>query len=221
MLSEHNVCRGLSGLSVCKQSMNWSLVSLLAVALFCGVAWRVELEWRWGWATLEWAWQYYWAFLIGAVCFTSWAIAVAQPLKRWRFGLAMMALFALTLEVFWILLQSLFTRWLGPPPDNIRQFIWLSACLTPVLWAGVPLILGWICRWHGIRIHFGLHILSSILFVVSWPFAVWLLDIVDHQGGADLIHALKSGFVIPLLVISLGFPLLCARRPGGKSPPLH
>jgi hypothetical protein len=41
--------------------------------------------------------------------------------------------------------------------------------------------------------------------------AIWLLEVVDHRGGADLIHALKSGFVIPLLVVSLGFPLLRAR----------
>lgn len=198
--------------------MKHPLLSLLLVALFSGAFWRVELEWRWGWATLEWAWQYYWAFLVGAVCFTSWAIAVAQPLKRWRFELAMMAMFALTLEVFWTLLQSLFTRWLGPPPDVIGQAIWFTTCLTPFLWAVVPLVFGWICRWHGIRIHFGLPILSSILFVVSWPFAVWLLDIAGHRGGADLIHALKSGFVIPLLAISLGSPLLFARRPAEKSP---
>jgi hypothetical protein len=185
--------------------MKWSLVSLLAVALFCGVAWRVELEWRWGWATLEWAWQYYWAFLVGAVGFTSWAIAVAQPLKRLRFGFAMMAMFDLTLEVFWTLLRFIFSRFLLPP-------IWPIVYSTPILWAMVPLVFGWICRWHGIRIHFGLHVLSSILFVTSWPFAVWLLDAVDHRGNADLVHALKSGFVIPLLVISLGFPLLAARR---------
>jgi hypothetical protein len=55
-------------------------------------------------------------------------------------------------------------------------------------------------------------VLSSVLFVVSWPVAVWLLEVVDHRGGADLIHALKSGFVIPLLVVSLGFPLLGMRR---------
>jgi hypothetical protein len=192
--------------------MKWPLTSLILVAILCGVFWRAELEWRWGWATLEWAWQYYWAFLVGAVGFTSWAIVVAQPLRRLRFSFALMVMFALTLEVFWTLLQSLFIRWLGPPPDNIRQVFWFTACLSPVLWAAVPLMFGWICRWHGIRIHFGLHLLSSILFVASWPAAVWLLDVVDHRGGADLIHALKSGFVIPLLVVSLGFPLLAARR---------
>lgn len=192
--------------------MKWPLASLLAVALLCGVVWRVELEWRWGWATLEWAWQYYWAFLVGAACFTSWAISVAQPLKQLRFGFAMMAMFALTLEVFWTLLQLLFARRLLPPSNNLRQAIWFTACLTPFLWAAVPLVFGWICRWHGIRIHFGLHMLSSILFVASWPFTVWLLDIVDHRGGGDLIHALKSGLVIPFLVLSLGFPLLFAMR---------
>ena len=192
--------------------MKWPLISLILVAALCGVLWRTELEWRWGWAGLSWAWQYYWAFLVGAVGFTSWAVSVAQPHRRLRFSFALMVMFALTLEVFWTLLQSLFTRRLGPPPDNIRQVIWFTVGLSPVLWALVPLMFGWICRWHGIRIHFGFHLLSSILFVASWPAAVWLLDVVDHRGGADLIHALKSGFVIPLLVVSLGFPLLAARR---------
>jgi hypothetical protein len=187
--------------------MKWPLTSLILVAILCGVFWRAELEWRWGWATLEWAWQYYWAFLVGAVGFTSWAIVVAQPLRRLRFSFALMVMFALTLEVFWTLLGFTFNRFLLPP-------IWFIIYTTPVLWALVPLIFGWICRWHSIRIHFGLHLLSSILFVASWPVAVWLLDVADHRGGADLIHALKSGFVIPLLVISIGFPLLFAERSG-------
>lgn len=144
---------------------------------------------------------------MGAVGFTSWAIVVAQPLRRLRFGLALMVMFALTLEVFWTLLGFTFDRFRLPP-------IWFIIYTTPVLWALVPLIFGWVCRWHGIRIHFGLHLFSSILFVASWPVAVWLLGVVDHRGGADLIHALKSGFVIPLLVISLGFPLLFAERSG-------
>jgi hypothetical protein len=186
--------------------MKWPLTSLILVAILCGVLWRAELEWRWGWAGLSWAWQFYWAFLVGAVGFTSWAIAVAQPLKRLRFGCALTVMFALTLEVFWTLLGFTFDRFRLPP-------VWFIVFTIPVLWALVPLMFGWICRWHGIRLHFGFHLLSSMLFVASWPAAVWLLDVVDHRGGPDLIHALKSGFVIPLLAFSLGFPLLAARRP--------
>lgn len=120
----------------------------------------------------------------------------------------MLAFFLITFNVFWFYLRCVVVARIGPYPDSLILTIWL----LPFLWALIPLAFGWLCRWHGIRIHFGLHLLSSILFVASWPVAVWLLDVVDHRGGADLIHALKSGFVIPPLVISLGFPLLAARR---------
>jgi hypothetical protein len=44
--------------------------------------------------------------------------------------------------------------------------------------------------------------------VVSWPLAIFVRSLLEQRGSADLIHALKSGFVIPFLVVSLGLPLL-------------
>lgn len=181
---------------------------MLIVALLCGVLWRAELEWRWGWATLEWAWQFYWAFPVGTALFVAWVAAVARvpPINRLVVGL--LAFFLIGFEFFWCYLRYAVVRWIGPYPDFLILAVWM----LPLFWALLPLVFGWLCRWHGIRVHFGLHVLSSVLFVVSWPVAVWLLEVVDHRGGADLIHALKSGFVIPLLVVSLGFPLLGMRR---------
>ncbi|MBL9133578.1 MAG: hypothetical protein JNG86_20375 [Verrucomicrobiaceae bacterium] len=189
------------------------LASLILIATLCGVFWRAELEWRWGWASLRWGWQLYWAFLVGALLFTTWVVAARRLQHPIRLALVLVSFFAIILAFLWKCLEPIYyIRWLLPPPDSEIFKMQLLVLSLPLFWALVPLSFGWICRWHGIRAHFGLHLLSSVLFVLSWPFAVWLLEVTEHRGGADLIHALKSGFVIPPLVVSLGFPLLFAKR---------
>ncbi len=192
--------------------MKLSQTSLLFVALLCGAVWRAELEWKWGWAGLTWAWQLYWAFPLGILSFIAWTAFVVRPLHPWRYSVVLGSFFTAAFVGFWHGLETVFVVWRMPPPESIIRRTQLVALSLPVLWALMPVAFGWLCRLFGARVHFGLHLLSSGLFIASWPLAVWLLDVVDHRGGADLIHALKSGFVIPLLVFSLGVPLLFAKQ---------
>lgn len=192
--------------------MKRPFVSLTLLALLCGALWRAELEWRWGWASLAWAWKFYAAFPLGIACFVAWVVRITRVRETAKFAASLVVFFVCALEFFWFYLRYAGVAWIDPSPDSLIFTIWM----LPVFWALLPLAFGWVCRYFGVRVHFGLHLLSSVLFIVSWPLAVWLLDIVDHRGGANLIHALKSGFVIPLLVFSLGFPLLFVRRGDGS-----
>ena len=60
----------------------------------------------------------------------------------------------------------------------------------------------------GAQISIGAALLSAVLFVVSWPLAVFVRSFFEKLGSPNPIHALKSGFVVPFLVVSLGFPML-------------
>lgn len=193
--------------------MKWPLASLLVVALGSGLLWRMELEWRWGWASLTWAWKFYWAFPIGIAGFVIWASSVAHARNRKAFASAVAGLLIIAMVSLWECLWFLDSGWRLPLAGMPGMTIQAAALAMPLLWTLLPLAFGWVCRYYGVQVHFGLHVLSSILFVASWPIAIGLLQLVHHRGGADLIHALKSGFVIPLLIISLGFPLLAA-KPG-------
>lgn len=47
-------------------------------------------------------------------------------------------------------------------------------------------------------------ILSTVSIIISIPLSRLLLELVNHEGGHDYIHSLKSGFVIPLWFFSIG-----------------
>ena len=81
--------------------------------------------------------------------------------------------------------------------------------VLPVIWLVIPLAFCAICRGFGVQVKMATALTSSVLFLVSWPIAIFVRGLFEQLGSPDLIHALKSGFVIPFLVMSLGFPLLC------------
>jgi len=47
---------------------------------------------------------------------------------------------------------------------------------------------------------------SSCPYIAAYAFFY-----LEGHGDPDLIHALKSGYIIPLLILSLGLPVLRAR----------
>jgi hypothetical protein len=46
------------------------------------------------------------------------------------------------------------------------------------------------------------------VYAVSFPIAIMLLWTIRHIGGANIINAIKSGYVLPIVVFSLGLPLI-------------
>ena len=46
--------------------------------------------------------------------------------------------------------------------------------------------------------------LSVVGIIVSIPLSTLLLELVNHKGGHDYLHAIKSGFIIPLWCFSIG-----------------
>jgi hypothetical protein len=65
-----------------------------------------------------------------------------------------------------------------------------------------------VCRLFGAQVPLNAMLLSALGFVASWPVAVAVRPLFETRGAPDPVHALKSGFVIPLLVLSLGAMLL-------------
>jgi hypothetical protein len=92
--------------------------------------------------------------------------------------------------------------------ESERQNAKMLMIASPFLWALIPIAFCQLCRAFGFGISVGRQVVSALLFVASWPLAIFVRSAFEDRGGQDLIHALKSGFVIPFLVLSLGLPLL-------------
>lgn len=189
--------------------------TLLCLALFSGLAWRAELELRGGWAGLTWVRYFHWAVPCCVLAFLIWAVWVACVQWPSFFALALLVLSTAAYAVLDSAIRVVFfTRFLMG--DSIveahYQRVWMIVLAAPWVWALLPLMFGALCRVFGVWVPIWAMLLSSVLFVLSWPLAIFVREFFDHRGDADLIHALKSGFVVPFLVFSLGLPLLF-RRP--------
>ncbi len=183
--------------------MNAALIKLLILAVLSGVAWRAELEWRGGWAGLTWITYFHWAIPVCGLAFIAWVVGLKLVKHPGMFAAALVGFFSLSFVFFDQAARLCYSRWVVLP-GLMEALLWA----TPVFWAMIPIFFGVICHVFGVRLGWWRLGISSALFVMSWPLAMVILDLTGHRGGADVIHALKSGFVIPLLIVSLGYPLL-------------
>ncbi|MFT4978504.1 MAG: hypothetical protein ACI8S6_004414 [Myxococcota bacterium] len=88
----------------------------------------------------------------------------------------------------------------------------MRLALVVVPLSAVPLLVAGVARLVGTPISI-LQAVSSVgLFFAAWPIAQLLLSLLGHRGGHDAIHALKSGAVMPLVVIALGLLFLAPPR---------
>ena len=118
--------------------MKRSLTYLIFVALLCGVLWRAELELRWGWASLTWAWKLYAAFPLSMASFAAWVVLITRVRERTKFAAAQMAFFILALVFFWCYLRYAVAALMGPFP----AFNFLVVWMLPVFWVFLPLSFG-------------------------------------------------------------------------------
>lgn len=170
-----------------------------------GIAWRAELEWRGGWAGLTWITYFHWAIPVCGLAFVSWVVRVTRVQRPSTLAVSLVVFFSLSYVVFYQLNLHM-SRWVVLP-GLMQWMVWS----IPVFWALLPLAFGLICRASGASVRISSMLASCVLFVLSWPLSIFVRSFFEERGSPDTVHALKSGFVIPFLIVVLGFPLL--RRP--------
>lgn len=191
-------------------------ISLLVLALASGVTWRAELELRGGWQGLKWIGYFHWAVPVCVFAFIVWVVCVARVRRPCMFTAALVGFAVAGYRGVDVIFLHFFGGWLpgmfvmglrdnfGP---EVVSWIYLSG--FAVLWSLIPPAFCLLCRAFGVPVTIGHALSSAVLFTVSWPVAIVVREFFEQRGSPDLIHALKSGFVIPFLVFSLGLPLLC------------
>lgn len=186
--------------------MMMSMASLILLSLLTGILWRLELHLRWGWASLDWIGPFHWAFPLAAGAFLAWMTCqLRSSMPRTR-QVALGVTAVLGLAAYFggsIAMEWANNRWIVLLP----RWQCLLYMASPVF---VYLVLG--------AVYFGMvsRIVSpslscvaggTICYALAFPIAVLLLWLTDHKGGSDTIHAIKSGFVFPIITFALGLPL--------------
>lgn len=199
----------------------YAIITLLLLAVVCGLIWRWEVEYH-GWTGLGWLGYFHFAIPAGFCLFLCWANVFALGLRdidlTKRIYLNVTAiLFGL---VMYILLKFTLIYYFVTGPSAMMVFMhksaWEIAALRSAVYVVIPMLpLG---VW-GILLLFGQQValrrcLMSIAgMCLAFPLSVLLLTLVNHKGGHDTIHAIKSGMVIPFWVLSVGYLLLAQGPP--------
>ncbi len=183
-----------------------NVVLLVVVACVAGVLWRAELEWH-GWGGLDWARYFHWAIPAGAMLFIAWVVWVNRHLPVWHRLFVAVCLLLTTAVVYGLTEESVFvryyrSRWFGNRMDETRY------ARAQVMWYLTPTIFAVVARLLRLGAGFWRVVLAHWLFIASYPVCVGLLVVTDHPGGPDFIHTIKSGFIIPFLMVAIGILFL-------------
>jgi hypothetical protein len=189
-----------------------ALSSLAVLAVVAGIGWRLEVELH-GWAGLGWLDYFHWAVPASVALFIGWVSAVA-PIRPGRLRRALVIklvvaaailgpLFVLSLRIS-LAAGSRATVLLAYPSwvvGLLRTSILVVAPVVPITMCSLARRLDAppsLLRCAG----------SIALFLGAVPLALPLLEMFGQPGHVDVVHAIKSGFAVPWMVIALGLPFL-------------
>jgi len=199
--------------------MAWT--SLLAVSLAAAGLWRAEVEWH-GWGGLTWLGYFHWAVPISAGVFIAW-IAVFCGVRPWwkRMALiaveilfAVAALWAGKATMWWYFGNGPFFDYSSPfgrvyfqplGPWNVV----LPGFLLFIVYPLVPLLGCAIARAFGACRTWKHWLVSNAVFLAAYPVAYAAMGLTRFGWDLDAsIHTIKTGFIVPLLIVGLGAAFL-------------
>lgn len=97
-------------------------------------------------------------------------------------------------------------------PDGLpRPLRWLIFNSVYFSFALIPLAFWALSRAFGVLFQRNGLVKGYLAYLLAIPVAIFVLTIIPHPGTPDTIHAIKTGFCIPLLMIGLGLPF-CFRQ---------
>ena len=183
--------------------MRRSISLLVLLSLICAFLWRLEIEVRWGWAGLEWLSGFHYSALLICLLFSLW-LHYCTPCSPTResvgrsilaFGAGLASYF-----VYYFAFSMIYGRFPAPALFHIGSVV--------LILIAIPLGVFLLARHFSIRFRKFHWVLVPLLFAASFLLSSVLLLITNHPGGADAIHAVKSGFIFIGFVIAAGVPFL-------------
>lgn len=187
-----------------KTIQNTPIISLVLASILCGLIWRVELEY-YGWAGLGWLSYFHYAIPLGFCVFLFWVnLLIEVSLKRRLLFNVLASFFGVF--IYWSMYKSLIIVFSSLfPPGLIIYSIFVVVLLMPI---GAYFIL----RIAKHKVSFKGLTLSVLGIIVSVPLACFILYAINHKGGYDEIHAIKSGVLGSLWILSIGLLVINSKK---------
>ena len=188
------------------------IISLTILSIIIGLLWRMEVEYH-GWTGLIWLSYFHFAIPIGFILFLAWGnYFINIDLKKrillnvlaiiygvlFYYGLGTSLTYNFSSEASGFLMVMQTSEW----KLNLIRFSILF--LIPFIPIGTYLILKLFKTMPKLK-----YLMISIVgIIISIPLSVLILKILNHKGGQDLIHSIKSGILKPFWVFSIGLLII-------------
>jgi len=213
--------------------MAWA--SLVALSLAAAGLWRAEVEWH-GWDGLTWIGYFHWAVPISAAIFITWITVFCGVRPRWKRAALIAAEILFAVVALWWAEGSM--RWYfgnGPNFECERQFWWvyyqplgtwhvvLPGFVLFIVYPLVPLLGCAIARAFGECRTWKHWLVSNVVFLAAYPVAYAAVGLTRFAYDPS-IHTIKTGFIVPLLIVGLGaafLPMSRRRRMSPEGTPAH
>ncbi len=204
--------------------MKQSISILVAAGFIAAIGWRLELELH-GWKGLDWLGYFHWAIPVGVLLFLSWLFVycpITSPTKRF-----LLVCVTGCVAVVWFLVvefslyyyfnggPSAFIRFLAVGEIQYRIYMNLIYAVIPF----TPLIFATVLRLFGLKFKVRQLWAAVLIYNLACPVSIIILAVLQHRGGADALHTIKSGVIIPFLVVGLG--ILVPTKNKGPTMPLE
>ncbi|MCB0337886.1 MAG: hypothetical protein KDD62_16325 [Bdellovibrionales bacterium] len=189
------------------------LFSLIALSLVATFLWRTEIFLH-GWEGLIWIRYFHYAIPCMSLLFLGWLWYFELRFldkRRWSITFSFACFIS---AAFAFLYFSLALRFLHGP---IAMFLkpWMlflsmySLCAYGLI---LPLSYLFLIRKLIRTPRRAEIILFMLIYLASYPCALWLLAVTRHPGSVDFIHTIKSGFIIPFLFTASGMPFIRSKN---------
>ncbi len=180
-----------------------------------GLLFRAEVEYH-GWAGLIWLSYFHLAIPIGFILFLIWGnFFIDLDLKK-RILINFLAIIYGIL-IYYGLGTSLTYNYAGgssgfllvmqTPEWKLNLIRFSMLFIIPFIPIGTYFILKLFKREPKLKFL----IIAIAGIIISIPLSVLLLEFVQHKGGQDIIHSIKSGILIPFWLFSVGLLIVGQR----------
>jgi len=195
-----------------KLIIKYSVASLIALSVVCGLIWRIEIEYH-GWTGLIWLSYFHFALPIGFGLFMLWANQFIDIKLKKRmlinfttclFGVLLYIGLGTSLTYTFARGPSSFLQVIQTPEWKLNLIRYSIFIIVPLMPIGTYLIM----RTYKIYVTLKYLVIAIIGVIISIPLSPLILEIINHKGSHNDIHSIKSGVLIPLWVFSMGLIII-------------
>jgi len=209
--------------------MAW--MSLVAVSLAAAGLWRAEVEWH-GWDGLIWLRYFHWAVPISAGVFIAWIAVFCGAHPWWKRASLVAAEVVFAIVALWAA-EATMWWYFGNGPWPVERMLFIFAyhvrlgpwrLILPgytlfIVYPLVPILGCVIARAFGACRTWKHWLVSNVVFLGAYPVAYAAMGLTRFGWNHDAsIHTIKTGFIVPLLVVGLGIAFLPMHRRRPMSP---